>query len=211
MRIDLPADAQNLRFDPPQLSARFTVSGSSVFYNDITEPGGRTQQFIVLYEIPYHEQKHIERNFTYAVSSTNVVLPDLSNFPGSLRVSGLIDKGVTETPNGKIHLYANDKPIPANAKMIFELQGQPRGAAVPGSDTSGIAFGAIGVLVALGLGYLLLSRLRMVRAIPVKLEREQLLSAIAQLDDAFAKNEIDQRAYTRRRADLKAQLKDIWE
>jgi len=211
LRIDLPEDAQNLRFDPPQLAARFTVSGSTVLYNDITEPGGRTQQIVLLYEIPYQGQKRIERNFTYAVSTTNVILPDFSSMPGRLDVSGLMDKGVTDTPNGKIHLYVNDKPLAANSKLAFDLSGQPRSAVAAGSDTTGIAFGAIGVVVALGMGYILLSRMRMFRAVPVKLEREQLLRAIAQLDDAFAKSEIDAKTYSRRREDLKSQLKDIWE
>ena len=211
LRIDLPEDAQNLRFDPAPLAARFTVSGTSVFYNDITEPGGRTQQFVLLYEIPYRNQKRIERRMTYPVSSTNVVLPDLSKLPTSLLVNGLIDRGVTQTPNGNIHLYVSEKPIPANGTLAFVIAGQPRSVALPGSDMTGIAFGAVGVIVALGLGYLFANRMRQVRAIPVKVEREQLLSAIAQLDDAYAKGDIAERAYTRRRAEMKAQLKDIWE
>ena len=211
LRIDLPDDAQNLRFDPPQLATRFTVSGTSVYYNDIVEPGARSLQAIVLYEIPYRTKKRIERRFTYPVSSINVILPDLSKLPGGLQVDGLTDRGVTQTPNGTIHLYVNDKSIPANGMLAFHFTGQPRAAALPGSDVSGIAFGAVGVLVALGLGYMIMSRIRSVRAIPIKLEREQLLALIASLDGAFAKNEIDERNYTRRRADLKSQLKDIWE
>ena len=211
LRIDVPEDAQNLRFDPAPLAARFTISGSSVYYNDITEPGGRTQQFILLYEIPYRRQKHIERRMTYPVSSTNVVLPDLSKLPSGLQVVGLTDRGVTQTPNGNIHLYISDKPIAAQGSLIFDIRGQPRAAALPGSDIGGIVFGVAGVIVALGLGYLLAMRLRSARAIPVNVERQQLLGAIAQLDDAYAKGDINERAYTRRRAELKAQLKDIWE
>lgn len=222
LQLGVPADARNLRFDPPQLENRFTVSGTTLFYNDVVEPGERVAQVTVLYELPYRDGKRIVRSAPYPVDAWAVLLPvaqhnagtPLTITAGSGSGGGLVNHGLQNTPAGPVILFRSAQPVAANAMMEFQLSGQPRVAPVFGADGASVGMGALAVALALGVAYWLLRRVRQIRTTtqqPLKTQRDQLLYAIAELDADYAEGKLKDAYYQRRRQALKDELKAIWD
>lgn len=209
VRVSLPADAVNLRFDGPGLGQRFVRVGGDIYDMDAVGPGVRSASITMLYDVPYRGSRTFERNVYYDLGRWDVLLPE-----SELRVLGLADRGVQQMASGSIRLFE-----PANMSVVaggaarFELAGQPRGAPVPGDDGRAIALGLIGLAVALALSYLLMWRARRetVDNATLARERQRLLYAIAELDQQHEAGRIKESVYRKRRASLKEQLQDIWE
>ncbi|NJM39547.1 MAG: heme biosynthesis protein HemY [Anaerolineae bacterium] len=214
LRFTLPDDARNVRFDPPQFANRVTISGTEFFYNDLVEPGERTTQMTVIYDIPYRDSKRITRQFDYPVSTWNVLLTEMKTPGTPLTVTGLLNKGVQNTPNGNFILFAAEKPVPANAPLSFDISGQPRAVPQVGADRTSIGFGLFALALAIGASYLVFTRVNKFRAAqtqPIKKQREQLLQALAALDGDFNDGKLKDEYYQRRRGELKDELREIWE
>jgi mono/diheme cytochrome c family protein len=210
LKITVPEDASNIRFDGPGIGARFSQDGTTLYDSDAVPPGQRSSTIALIYEIPYRAGRQIERVMPYPVTTWDVLLPE-----GELRVSGLVDKGVKTMDNGSsIHQYAPEQPtVPAGGTISFDLVGQLRGAPVPGDDGRALGFGLVSIALAGGLAYFLFTRLRRVRALDAELahDREALLEEIADLDNRFAEGKLKEAPYRKKRTQLKEQLRRIWE
>jgi mono/diheme cytochrome c family protein len=214
LRFSLPEDARNVRFDPPQFANRVTISGTEFFYNDLVEPGERTTQVTLLYDIPYREGKRITRQLAYPITNFNVLLAEMKTPGTPLTVTGLVNRGLQTTPNGNFILFASDKPVPANTPVSFDISGQPRAVAQVGADGASIGFGLLALALALGASYLVFTRVNKIRAAqtqPIKKQREQLLQALAALDADYREGKLKDEYYQRRRGELKDELREIWE
>lgn len=209
LRVFVPEDATNLRFDGPGIGARFAREGNTIYDTDAVGPGQRAASITMIYEMPYKNTKQIERQFVYPVKSWDVLLPD-----SELRATGtgLTDKGVQTVQGSSIRLVAPNAPVlPANGKISFQMEGQPRTAQPIGADGRAVGLALMSLAVAVGGGALLLIRARHERAAPAsELGREAVLREIAALDDAFAEGKIKERAYRRKRQQLKAQALALW-
>jgi len=207
LRVFVPEDAANLRFDGPGIGARFAREGNTIYDTDAVGPGQRAASITLIYEMPYKNAKQIERQFVYPVKSWDVLLPD-----SELRATGtgLTDKGVQTVQGASIRLIAPDAPaLAANGKISFQLAGQPRTAQPIGADGRAVGLALMALAIALGVGALMFIRARHERAAPPR-TRDAVLREIAALDDAFAAGKIKERAYSRRREQLKAQARELW-
>ena len=217
LHLAVPADARNVRFDPPQIASRFTISGTDLFYNDVVEPGERTAQITILYDLPYSSPQPVSRPMDYAVANASVLLPEMVALPAGstpITVTGLINKGLQNTPNGSFNLFQADKPIAAGGALSFQLSGQPRTVAVQGMDSVSIGLGLIALAVVLGGAYLLLTRVKAVQKVqlqPIDQQREALLAALAELDRDHVAGKLRDDYYQQRRAELKEDLRQIWQ
>lgn len=212
LRISVPKDAQNLRFDGLGLDQRFFKEDDVIHDTEVVMPGQSAQQITLIYEVPYRNRKAFERQVFYPVANWDVLVPENTGAGDPLKVVGLEDKGLQQTPNGNLSLYAG-QPVNANDALKWTLTGQPLGTPAQGADARAIGIGLIAFGLAVGIGYFLLSRARSVRAQVTSpaTERDLLLRQIALLDDEFAQGKLKEADYTTRRAQLKEELREVWE
>jgi mono/diheme cytochrome c family protein len=211
LKVTLPPDAMNVRFDGPGLGARFTRDGNVLYDSDAVTPGAHATTIAMIYDIPYRGSKRIERTVLYPVNTWDVFLPD-----NALHVvgSGLTDKGLQALQNGSVRMYTPDQPkLAADGKIVFDITGQPRSVAVPGEDGRAIGFGLIALALAAGLGYFMVMRTRRLRSADVQmaLDRQALLQQVADLDTQFATGALNEPEHRQKRRTLVQQLRDIWE
>ena len=209
LRVSLPPDATNLRFDGPGIGSRFVQSGTLIYDLDAVGPGARSSSITMIYDVPYDGSRDFDRQVFYPVKRWDVLAPE-----GELRAPDLVDKGLQQTASGNIRLFEPAQlDVAAGGSVRFELAGQPRGAPAPGEDARAIGVGLVAIAVALGLGYFVLRRSR--RAVSdeavLAVERQKLLKAIAALDGQREAGKVNEADYQKKRAGLKDQLRDIWE
>jgi hypothetical protein len=155
------------------------------------------------------------------VASVNVLVSDLG-----VRLTGptLVNLGAQDF-QGEAFQNFSAAGLAAGQALTFEVTG------AAGTGTAGGAPGGLPGLanststgLAIGLGALALALLGIgvwlyrrpgqpaeAAAPDLAARREELLQALADLDDAYAAGEVDQADYVAERADLKAELQEIWE
>lgn len=209
LRVFVPEDAKNLRFDGPGIGARFAREGNTIYDSDAVGPGKAAASITLIYEMPYKNAKQIERQFAYPVASWDVLLPD-----SEMRATapGLTDKGIQTVQNTSIRLMQPDQPaLAANGKISFELTGQPRTAQPIGEDGRAIGLALMALAIALGAGFLLLYRGRAPRGQPAtSATHESVLAQIAALDDDYEAGKLKPRAYQRKREHLLQLARQTW-
>ena len=174
-------------------------------------PGSGTGQSLFTFSLPYTGQLSLEQKVLYPVTAAGVLMPDVGV---KLQSSQLQDQGVQDIQGSAYHIYGMNS-LPPGGLITFQLSGQPGSAspaAQPAFDprSAAVGVGALGVVLA-GVGVWLYRRSRGGEALPgnADADQENLLQAIADLDDAFDKNEIEAETYARRRARLKAKLVEL--
>jgi mono/diheme cytochrome c family protein len=214
LKLSVPEEAQNLRFDGLGLGQRFFREGNVVYDTDAVVPGQRAAQVTMLYELPYRDSRLIERKVFYPAQYADVIVPALEGLGTPFTVTGsLVSQGVQPLSSGNVAVFASSRPIPAGESLSFELRGNPLARPPVGGDGVAVGAGLIALGLTIGLAYLVLSRASTAsfgrRNLPQR--RRQLLREIAALDDSCALGEIDAESYRQRRAALKAELLDLWE
>ena len=214
LKLSVPQDAQNLRFDGLGLGRRFFQEDDVIYDSDVVAPGQRAAQVVMLYELPYRHSRAFERKLFYPTQRADVIVPEITGPGTPFTVTGrVINEGLQRMRSGNLYVFASDRPLRAGEAFQFELRGQPLGAPVPGSDAREIAFGLIAFGLAIGLAYVVARRARTHRPAPASIpqRRKLLMRQIADLDDKFALGEVEEQAYRRRREQLKAELIEIWD
>jgi hypothetical protein len=212
LKLSAPANAQNLRFDGLGLGRRFFQEGDVIFDTDVVVPGEQAQQITMLYEVPYRGNLAFERQMFYPVTRWDVLVPVNTGAGDPLKVAGLEDRGVQETPSGNLNLFVG-QPANANTSLKWTLTGQPLGVSVPGADPRAIGIGLIAFGLSVGIAYFLLMRVRAIRAqqlSPAK-QRDLLLRQIALLDDEYAQGKVKEADYRAHRERLKEELREEWD
>jgi mono/diheme cytochrome c family protein len=209
LKVTVPADAANLRFDGPGLGDRFSREGDTLYDSDAVPPGKAASTIAMIYELPYQGSRQISRMIPYPVDTWDVLLPN-----GQLEVTGLVDKGVQQMQDSSIHLYMPDQPaLAANGTAAFGLRGLLGAAPSAGNDGMAIGIGLVALAVAGGLTFYVVARAQ-VKAAPETRgapDRQALLQRIAGLDTRYAAGSLAEADYRQEREALKAMLRQIWD
>jgi len=205
--LDFPVPAGAAELQVPQQAEGSdwvrTSDGLSVIAPVV--PGQQSSQVVFTVSLPYTDRLDFTQPVLYPVDSANVLLPDVGvKLSGNLR-----DDGRQSIQDTAYQLFSAEN-IAANGALAFQLKGRPGSAEAAAGNSSSLSVAVgIGALMAAlaGIGYWLYERRRPQPA-PARLpgSRDGLLQAIAELDDAFENDAVEEREYERRRAQLKARL-----
>ncbi len=215
--LALPPGAENV-------VVRNEVEGQDYFRTDEgladtlpIAPGGGAAQLLVSYSLPYGDKLDFSQKMLYPVEATNLLVADVA-----VQVSGeqLEFQGRQEFQGTAFQNFTRNN-LAAGESLTFQVSGRPGSAAAPtggasltlGDSTSlAVGLGAV-ALVLLGVGAF--TWLRFARRSPDEIDeavsKEDLLQAIAELDDEYEAGRLDEREYERERHELKAQLMKVWE
>lgn len=196
-------------------------------------PGQSSLSLLARYTLPYDDALTISHPVHYDVRNTNLVLPDAGvNLSGDGWQEG---EPQAMGQAGLFHTFTRTG-VPAEQTISFSLQGEPRlaAAAAPGANvplrnqTSELLIGAGVLLLALAIGAYSVRLWRQNRPVPedsrllavdeadevqpnVTQRRQELLQAIAALDDAYEAGELPATEYEQQREALKEELVAIWQ
>lgn len=198
-------------------------------------PGQSSLNLLVRYTLPYDDALDISHPVHYDVRSTNLVVPD-----AGVDLSGdNWQEGEPQTM-GQAGIFRTftRSGVPAGDTIGFSLQGEARlspaaapGANVPLRDQTGeLLIGAGVLLLAIAIGAYSVRLWRQNQEDPQEAQpaaaevvdepqqkpdtagrRQELLRAIAALDDAYEAGEIAKSDYEQQRQALKDELLAIWE
>jgi hypothetical protein len=178
----------------------------------------------VRYDLPYSDGLTFAHPIFYETATTTIILPDAG-------VSVVNTPWVEQAPQtfgqGETFLNFSGPGVPAGETITIELAGRPSlvtdaagGAVVNRNQTSELLIGA-GALLLAAVGGIFLWRAWQGRRADEEWEeepalaagggeRDDLLRAIADLDNARDAGQIDETAYAARRAELKRRLAAVW-
>ena len=197
-------------------------------------PGQSTLSLLVRYTLPYESGSEIAHPVHYDVDHVNLVLTTPGVTLADAEESQWTSQGQQAMGGGSFLSYIRDD-VPAGESVAFSLEGEPRpqsggqgggSAAVAPDESTEILIGGGVLLLAAAVG-VYLARLWRRQSLPEPVgaeevaeptapieeraaRKEELLQAIAQLDDAYEAGEIDEDAYEERRQALKEALLAIW-
>lgn len=200
-------------------------------------PGQGTLSLLVRYTLPYESGTEIAHPVQYDVDNVNLVLTAAGVSLADAEDSKWTSQGEQAMGGGSFLNYTRGS-VPAGEIVSFSLEGEPRppanegtGAAVAPNESTELLIGGGVLLLAIAVGVYLV-RLWQGQATPEPVaagtgpervaparppaeesadRREELLHAIAQLDDAYEAGEVGEEEYERRRQALKEALLAIWE
>jgi hypothetical protein len=216
-RFQLPAGATGLSFMDGELGGRFKSLGNGFADTEAVAPGTGTTQILVSYDLPYDAKKlDLQVPVAYPVKSINVLVPE-----GGARLTSpqLTESGVRPTQGGNMVNFVGGN-LAAGASLVLQLSGAPSvsapGTAAPASQTASpiLIVAAALLLVAVAIvAFVWLKQRQQAEEVEevqdVEAEQDELLDAIAQLDDDFEAGRIQEKEYRQQRAALKAELKEL--
>ena len=198
-------------------------------------PGQGTLSLLVSYALPYESGTEIAHPVHYDVGNVNLVLTTPGVALADEEESQWTSQGQRAMGDGSFLNYTRGA-VPAGESVSFTLEGEPRpqtggstnGAAAAPNESTQLLIGGGVLLLAVAVGIYLV-RLWQGQPTPEPVaagagpqsapapppaesadRREELLRAIAQLDDAYEAGEVDEEEYGRRRQELKEALLAIW-
>lgn len=228
--VTIESDLTSLPFVPlPAGALNFGIeSGDGPFVGTDTGfamPPSQTQyQLQIFFSLPYDKKTEIMQPFALTTNSGSVIVPQ-----GVRLDSKTLVNGQAQDIGGQQYTVYKLPVLQAGDTISFSLSGTPGANASPvaGLDTStGILIG----VGALGLAFILAGVVLYLRDRNAKKEvdleeddelddentqpqpqpdPDELMDAIIALDDQYRNGNISKEAYEQRRAELKAQLKDV--
>jgi mono/diheme cytochrome c family protein len=205
----MPEGVETLGFDLQQGEAQFisTADGFAI------PPSDKQYAVVTGYALPYDKSAELTVPFGITVPSVNLIAP-----VGVKIVSDQLTSQPSES--GSENLIFSAGPFAIGDTLTFEVSGKPRIESAPATsvdENSGvlIGIGALGLaLIAVGVFLFLRDRSKSqdeddeIAPEPTGESTEEIMDAIIALDDQYRAGNISEDAYQKRRADLKAQLKD---
>jgi mono/diheme cytochrome c family protein len=219
----LPGDAQEISFQRafgsldnfiPANEVVFTGQGWADTFP--LRPGPGTLIMLASYVLPYDDGVTISHPILYSASEVNLVLPDAGVSLSD--EEDWADLGQREMGSTNVSTYGKTD-VPAGTVLTLSLEGEPE---LENSASSILAIDAqsellIGIAIAVvvvGVAGVFIWRWRQE---PVDTEfydtynREELLQAIADLDDDYELGRINDQRYQAEREQLKSELVALWE
>jgi mono/diheme cytochrome c family protein len=221
--ILLPDDAQEISFqrafgsmDNFVPTNDFVFTGSGWADTFPLRPGPGSLVMLVSYALPYDDAATISHPILYSASAVNLALPDVG--VTLVDAQDWADMGQLAMGSTNVSNFGKSD-IPAGSVLILSLEGEPElaepsvGSTVLDSRLE--LFVGIGVaLLVAGIAVVFIRRWQnelVGRAIPLGSDRDELLQAIADLDDDYEAGLIGDYTYQREREQLKADLIAVWE
>jgi mono/diheme cytochrome c family protein len=220
LSYSVPDGATNLQFQDGAVGERYDELAGGFGDYAVVRPGSGQHQVIYSYDLPYKDQLDFNQPIDLPVNAVIVLLPE-----DGIRIKGdqLNDMGTRDVQGSAYHMYSSDM-IPADSELEIDISGRPRtgsiGLTLGSNSNLLIGLFAFGFALILAGGWLYL-RTRNGRSADESQElaegeytegdgedADMLLDAILALDDQFKAGELPEDAYLKRRAELKAQIKE---
>ncbi len=220
VRFAPPPQAQDVQVDEGADTGRIVQTADGFADTLPVIPGQSTLQVILSYVIPYDPASTtLSTTFLYPTKAVNVFLSDSGVEMSSERMMrmGTMGTGAQAYIGYVGQDFAVGDTLTLEFKGAATTGGTLTSAPTGGLSTTGyvlIIGGLLLILVALALAYPALRRRQPSGAVeptpaPCDDECEELLAAIADLDDLFEAGDLDEETYRRRRQALKARLLEI--
>jgi mono/diheme cytochrome c family protein len=226
LQFDLPEGAATLQMQGLTAGEDYLATPDGFTLTRSIAPGPNAAQLLISFTLPYSRGLEFAQVIPYPVATANVLVPDVG-----VRVSGdMLQSEGPQDVQGVRYLSYTASGLGAGSTLAFNLSGGVGAGGLPLSgDQTGLLIGGFTLaLVVAAVGWWLVSRRaerapqaaqapaprgappRLARYEPRE-SREDLLQALADLDDDFEAGEMPRAEYDRRRAALKARLVRIWE
>ena len=190
-------------------------------------PGDGALTLLVRYELPFSSGMRIAHPIFYETATTTIILPDagvtVTNTPW-------VEQPAQDFGQGQMFLNFSGPGVPAGETISMVLEGRPSvvtdadGAAVVNRDTTTELLIGGGALLLAAVGGVFLWRYwqgrqddeqaawadEVAAGVVAPTAADDLLRAIAALDDAHEAGQLEDAAYQAQRADLKGQLAAMW-
>ncbi len=224
LEIRLPSGAENVEFQRSFRSFESFLPATEVIpvgegYADTVpiRPGDGAMNLLVTYDLPYEDGMVLEHPVFYETANATVVMPDTGV---ELQGEGWTSQGTQQMGNaGTVTSYARPG-LTAGDTIRFELSGRPAApaaATVGGSgavggmnDTAALLFGGAIFLLAVGGAAYTLRSWREEEVEKSPSEINELLVAVAELDDAYEAGRLDEDTYQASRTALIEKLVLLW-
>ena len=219
IEFDLPEGATNISFEDSTFGERYTETATGFGDTSAFSPGMGQHQVIVFFELPYNKKMDFVQPINQPIDSAIVMLPQGIKIKSDL----LTDSGERET-QGLIYNVFASQPLPVGATLEMRVSGK-LSANASGSEEDtrkNLIFGAIAFgVVLIGAGAWMYLRKRdddedyddddyddEDDAVEYD-STEKIMDAIIALDDSYRDGHISEDVYKKRRAEFKAQLKEL--
>ena len=209
VQLVLPEGASLLGFDDEQ---RYVLAEDDrTVYDTVPVVPGDGHIMHVLYELPYSGSLDLPQTLGYALSGQAQLLVS----PVSIAVSGpaFTATGQQAMGSNNYATFTATGPLPAGTDFGVTVSGQPQtqtatdAAAVPTETLVPLLLFAAGITI-LGVGAFMFVRDRR-RPAPDTNLMDALVRQIAELDELHASGQLEDAAYEKRRASLKARLVEV--
>ena len=211
LSFSLPPGANSLNVQDAQQDQTYfsTADGFTLVWS--VPPGRAATQILFSFSMPYNGSLSYQQRMNYPIANVDVLVSDLG-----VRLAGpqLQNLGLQNFQGQTFQNFSTGAVAPGQA-LALQVSGKAgTGATAP----NGVLNSTTGTL-AIGLGALALALLGIgvwAYRHPASLARaaktrEDLLEAMAELDDAYAAGQVPAGKYQKERDDLKAELKKVWE
>jgi len=199
LEIPLPPGATDLRFDDGALGERYLATEEGFAHTALVRPGANALSVLFSFDLPLSGPLDFTQTARYPVKAVNVLAPN-----GVLEVQSQQLAGPqTENVEGATYLIYTDSAIPAGDNLALTLAPANPNANLPRLALS--EFALLAVVLFGGWWF----RLR--KKSKPALRREELIQALAQLDERFANGTISETSHATQRAKLKAEALRLME
>ena len=212
----LPEDAENIQFEDGVIGERYTKTENGFGDTAPVSPGMGQHQIIVFFELPYGKKMDFTQAINHPISSAIVMVPQ-----GIKLKSDMLQNSGERDAQGMVYDVYASQPLPIGATLMMNISGKvASNIAVSETDSQknviigAMAFGI--VLIGAGLWYFKRSQREddddYYNEDDDEVEfddAKEVMDAIIALDDAYRAGDLGEEAYKKRRADLKAQLKEL--
>ncbi len=213
----LPAGASNLQVQGESEGVDYVRTAQGFAETRSLAPGSGTLQIWATFDLPYTGQLNFEQKMLYPVAAAGVLVPE-----GGVQLTSSVlqDEGLQNMQSTAYRVYGA-VDMQAGTTLAFQMSGQPSAAAstsgtaatpaVSGLDSRslGIGIGILGVVVVIVGVWFYRRQARPAAAMAAGRSKDDLIQAIADLDDAFENGEMEAPVYERRRAKLKSELMEL--
>jgi mono/diheme cytochrome c family protein len=210
LNFSLPPGAANINVQDAQQGQTFfpTADGFSLVWS--VPPGQGATQMLFSFQLPYPNKLTYQQKMTYPVSNVDVLVSDLG-----VQLSGpqLQNLGL-QNFQGQAFQNFSSGAIARGETLGLSVSGKagtgataPTGVLNSSTGTLAIGLGALALALA-GIGLWLHRRPR--AQVEAARNKEDLLEALAELDDAHAAGQVAEAEYHKERGEMKQELIKLW-